>query len=97
MYANISDTGIALRPRRLREPELYRPPGSGPPIKAGEFILGYPDEEGPPSNLPQPEILPRNASYMAYRRLQQHVVHSATFCASKAARLQKSRSCLQQN
>ena len=48
-------------------------PGSGPPIKAGEFILGYPDEEGPPANLPQPEILSRNGSYMAYRRLQQHV------------------------
>jgi Dyp-type peroxidase family len=48
-------------------------PGSGPALKAGEFILGYPDEEGPPSNLPQPEILSRNGSYMAYRRLQQHV------------------------
>src|SRR5213076_805417 len=23
-------------------------PGSGPPIKAGEFILGYADEDGPP-------------------------------------------------
>jgi Dyp-type peroxidase family len=48
-------------------------PGSGPPIKAGEFILGYPDEDGPPGKLAQPEILSRNASYMAYRRLQQHV------------------------
>ena len=48
-------------------------PGSGPPIKAGEFILGYPDEDGPPANLPQPEILSRNGSFMAYRRLQQHV------------------------
>src|SRR5213079_2750982 len=36
-------------------------------------ILGYPDEEGiiPPS--PQPEILSRNGSYMAYRRMQEHV------------------------
>ena len=48
-------------------------PGSGPPIKAGEFILGYPDEDGPPPKLPQPELLSRNGSYMAYRRLQQHV------------------------
>jgi Dyp-type peroxidase family len=47
--------------------------GSGPPIKAGEFILGYSDEDGPPTNLPRPEILSRNGSYMAYRRLQQHV------------------------
>src|SRR6478609_8464996 len=39
----------------------------------GEFILGYPDEDGPAPKLPQPEILSRNGSYMAYRRLQQHV------------------------
>jgi len=49
------------------------PPGSGAPLKPGEFILGYPDEDGPPANLPQPEILSRNGSYMAYRRLQEHV------------------------
>ena len=48
-------------------------PGSGPPLKAGEFILGYPDEHGPPANLPNPEILSRNGSYMAYRRLEEHV------------------------
>jgi Dyp-type peroxidase family len=48
-------------------------PGSGAPLKPGEFILGYPDEFGPPANLPQPEILSRNGSYMAYRRLQEHV------------------------
>src|SRR5204862_7481781 len=49
-------------------------PGTGAPLTAGEFILGYPDEDGPPANLPQPEILSRNGSYMAYRRLQEHVV-----------------------
>jgi Dyp-type peroxidase family len=48
-------------------------PGSAPPLKAGEFILGYPDEHGPPANLPNPEILSRNGSYMAYRRLEEHV------------------------
>jgi Dyp-type peroxidase family len=48
-------------------------PGSGAPLKAGEFILGYADEDGPPANLPQPEILARNGSYMAYRRLEEHV------------------------
>ncbi len=48
-------------------------PGSGGPLKPGEFILGYPDEDGPPGNQPQPEILSRNGSYMAYRRLQEHV------------------------
>jgi deferrochelatase/peroxidase EfeB len=48
-------------------------PGSGAPLKPGEFILGYPDENGPPTGLPQPEILSRNGSYMAYRRLEEHV------------------------
>ncbi len=48
-------------------------PGSGAPLKAGEFILGYPDELGPVADLPQPEVLARNGSYMAYRRLQEHV------------------------
>ena len=48
-------------------------PGSGAPLKPGEFILGYPDEENPAPKLPQPEELSRNGSYMAYRRLQEHV------------------------
>ena len=48
-------------------------PGSGAPLKPGEFILGYPDEYGPVADLPQPEVLSRNGSYMAYRRLQEHV------------------------
>jgi len=48
-------------------------PCSGGPLKAGEFILGYPDESGPGPALPQPEILSRNGSYMAYRRLAEHV------------------------
>jgi Dyp-type peroxidase family len=48
-------------------------PGSGAPLKPGEFILGYPDEEGPPRSQPQPDELSRNGSYMAYRRLEEHV------------------------
>ncbi len=48
-------------------------PGSGDPLEPGEFILGYPDENGPVANLPQPEVLSRNGSYMAYRRLEEHV------------------------
>lgn len=48
-------------------------PGSGDSLEPGEFILGYPDENGPVLDLPQPEALSRNGSYMAYRRLQEHV------------------------
>jgi len=48
-------------------------PGSGPPIKAGEFFLGYPDEEGSITGMPQPEILSRNGSYAAYLMIEEHV------------------------
>jgi Dyp-type peroxidase family len=48
-------------------------PGSGAPLEPGEFIMGYPDEDGAVANLPQPEVLSHNGSYMAYRRLQEHV------------------------
>ena len=48
-------------------------PGSGPAVNAGEFFLGYPDENGPPTGLPQPEILSHNGSYLAYLRLEEHV------------------------
>ena len=49
------------------------PPGAGPPIKAGEFFLGYVDESGVVPMLPQPESLSRNGSYLAYLRMEEHV------------------------
>jgi Dyp-type peroxidase family len=48
-------------------------PGSGPPLKAGEFFLGYPDEDGAGAALPKPEVLTRNGSYVAYLRMEEHV------------------------
>ncbi len=48
-------------------------PGSGTPIKAGEFILGYPDESGVTAPLPEPTSMTKNGTYMAYRRLEEHV------------------------
>src|SRR6516165_7218324 len=45
------------------------PPGSLPPIQAGEFFLGYADESGSQPMMPQPETLSRNGSYLAYLRL----------------------------
>ncbi|WP_019972863.1 peroxidase [Mycobacterium sp. 141] len=47
-------------------------PGSGDPLEPGEFVLGYPDENGPVTLLPPPE-LSRNGSYLAYRRLEEYV------------------------
>ena len=50
-------------------------PGSGPPVKAGEFILGYPDEEDGPcaEAAAAGKFYLGDGSYMAYRRLHQHV------------------------
>ena len=51
-------------------------PGTNPqerPLKAGEFILGYPDEGGSPPPMPQPEILGRNGTYVVFRKLHQRV------------------------
>ena len=44
-----------------------------PPIKAGEFILGYPDETGTPPPMPRPEVLGRNGTYVVFRKLHQRV------------------------
>jgi Dyp-type peroxidase family len=48
-------------------------PGRGRPIKAGEFILGYPGEAGVPLPMPQPEILGRNGTYVGFRKYQSRV------------------------
>jgi deferrochelatase/peroxidase EfeB len=49
------------------------PPGAGPPIKAGEFFLGYVDESGVHPMMPQPQSISRNGSYLAYLRIEEHV------------------------
>jgi len=49
------------------------PPGYGPPIKAGEFILGYPGEAGVPLPMPHPDILGRNGTYVGLRKYQSRV------------------------
>jgi Dyp-type peroxidase family len=43
------------------------------PIKPGEFILGYPDETGSRSATPTPEVLGRNGTYLAFRKLHTRV------------------------
>src|SRR5215218_7171538 len=51
-------------------------PGSNPrerPIKAGEFILGYPDETGSLPPMPIPELLGRNGTYIVFRKLHTRV------------------------
>src|SRR5262249_18763303 len=74
---------------RMSQPEVEGTgvtptPGSGAPLKPGEFFLGYPDEDGD-MTLPQPEILSRNGSYLAYRRLEEHVGRFRDFLRANGA------------
>ena len=48
-------------------------PGQGRPIKAGEFILGYPGEAGVPVAMLQPEVLGRNGTFLGLRKYQSRV------------------------
>jgi len=48
-------------------------PGQGRPIKAGEFILGYPGEAGAPLPMPQPDILGRNGTFVGLRKYQTRI------------------------
>jgi deferrochelatase/peroxidase EfeB len=48
-------------------------PAYGRPIKAGEFVLGYPGEAGTPLPMPQPDVLGRNGTYVGLRKYQTRV------------------------
>jgi Dyp-type peroxidase family len=47
--------------------------GTWRPIRAGEFILGYRDEENALPQAPAPDQLAVNGSYLVYRKLRQDV------------------------
>jgi len=48
-------------------------PGQGPALKAGEFVLGYPDQTGNLPAMPQPAVLGRNGTFVAWRKLHTRV------------------------
>ena len=56
-------------------------PGTNPrelPLKAGEFVLGYPDELGGVQKT-TPEVLGRNGTYIVFRKLHQRVAEFRKF------------------
>jgi Dyp-type peroxidase family len=55
-----------------------------PPLKAGEFVLGYPDETGALPPMPRPDALGRNGSYVAFRKLHQRVAAFRRYLADHA-------------
>jgi Dyp-type peroxidase family len=59
--------------------------GGWRPIAAGEFILGYPDEQGSLPAAPPPDELGRNGSYVVYRKLRQDVAAFRRQLAEAAA------------
>src|SRR6058998_1296491 len=63
-------------------------PGTNPrerPIKAGEFILGYPDEMGSLPPMPTPEVLGRNGTYIVFRKLHTRVAAYRRYLRAKAS------------
>jgi Dyp-type peroxidase family len=63
-------------------------PGTNPnerPLKAGEFVLGYPDEMAEAPMVPQPEVLGRNGSYVAFRKLHQRVAEFRRYLKDNAS------------
>ena len=63
-------------------------PASNPlerPIKAGEFILGYPDETGELAPMPTPTVLGRNGTYVVFRKLHTRVAAYRRYLRDRAA------------
>ena len=54
------------------------------PFKAGEFVLGYPDETGDLPPMPTPEVLGRNGTYIVFRKLHQRVAAFRTYLRDNA-------------
>jgi len=60
--------------------------GGWRPIKAGEFVLGYPDEEGVLPVAPQPAQLASGGSFLVYRKLRQDVLGFRDMLAQHSGR-----------
>jgi Dyp-type peroxidase family len=55
------------------------------PLKAGEIVLGYPDETGELPPMPMPEVLGRNGTYVVFRKLHTRVAAYRQYLRAKAA------------
>jgi len=59
--------------------------GSEAPIKAGEFVLGYPDEVGETANVPVPLELRRNGTFVAIRKFHMDVAAFRSYLRAQAS------------
>ena len=55
------------------------------PLKAGEIILGYPDETGELPPMPTPDVLGRNGTYVVFRKLHTKVAAYRSYLRARAA------------
>jgi Dyp-type peroxidase family len=56
-----------------------------PPLKAGEFLLGYPNEVGELPHMPTPEVLGRNGAYLAMVKYHTRVAAFRQYLHGSAA------------
>jgi Dyp-type peroxidase family len=54
------------------------------PLKIGEFILGYPDEGGVLAPMPAPDVLGRNGTFAAFRKLHMRVADFRSYLSEQA-------------
>jgi Dyp-type peroxidase family len=54
------------------------------PLKAGEIILGYPDETGELPPMPTPDVLGRNGTYVVFRKLHTKVAAYRTYLRARS-------------
>ena len=55
------------------------------PVKAGEFLLGYPDETGSLPPMPSPDVLGRNGTYIVFRKLHTRVAAYRQYLRARTA------------
>jgi Dyp-type peroxidase family len=55
-----------------------------PPLKAGEIVLGHLDETGGLPPMPRPDVLGRNGTYIAFRKLHQRVAAFRRFLKERS-------------
>lgn len=63
---------------------LPRRNASERPIRAGEFILGYPDETGSVGPMPYPDVLGRNGTYLVFRKIRTDVAAYRRYLRERA-------------
>ncbi|WP_028643225.1 Dyp-type peroxidase [Nocardioides sp. URHA0020] len=55
------------------------------PLKAGEVVLGYPDETGDLPPMPVPDVLGRNGTYVVFRKLHTKVAAYRSYLRARSA------------